>query len=776
MSGSRVIVGLFLIALAVRLVYLYDSSDNPTFHQPIVDAGSYNEMARSVAAGAPIDERFFWQPFFYPAFLSVVYALSGSSILVARVVQAVLGAVTCVLTCCLGERLFDRRAGLLAGLIVAFYGPLIFFETELLATGWAAFWAVVLLLLFLRARATRGAASSLALGVCGVLSVLTRPTFLPFFLAGCVWLLIVLRRDASRWSLPLRNVACAAAGFAAVALPVAVEAYRVTGHFGILPLSGGINFYIGNSPDPCETLTVRPGSEWLELSRQPGRQGAASSSEKEQFYYGQAWNLARTQPLAFLYGFGRKALQFVNSREIPRNVDVYMFSKWSLLLGTLTWKVGRFGFPFGVLLPLALVGAIFCRKRIPLPVWLFVTFYPLSIIVVFVAARYRVPVVPVVSVLAAGGCLAIAEMVRTGRWRRSAGAVTCVAGTVLLATLPGPFCEERLNLEAEMYRGLGWNYYQTGQLDEAIACTSRALELDPQSATAHNNLGMFLRDKQQIDEAAPHFSEALRIEPDHPNAHANLGGIRLMQGRFEQARIQFAEALRLEPDNANTCVLLATVLARQGRLDEAVLYYREALRLRPELEQASKGLAATQARQESIEDAVAECRRALEADPHDADARLKLAMGLDQLGQTAAAVEEYQEVLRGDPKQSQARALLEAASARFAASRNAKQVVETLWRKLKDWQEVARRLREDDALSEPVRRAALSLVLRRTLAERRRAVGSRSTEAQVGDSLPGGRPDLGRRSTKRGSNWEHQQRAAPCSRLAGRCFAGSEPG
>ena len=68
--------------------------------------------------------------------------------------QACLGAVTCGLTVLLGCRLFDRSTGLLAGLMTAFYGPLIFFESELLGSGWAAFWAVSLLLLLDRARAT----------------------------------------------------------------------------------------------------------------------------------------------------------------------------------------------------------------------------------------------------------------------------------------------------------------------------------------------------------------------------------------------------------------------------------------------------------------------------------------------------------------------------------------------------------------------------------------------------------------------------------------------
>ena len=44
----------------------------------------------------------------------------------------------------------------------------------------------------------------------------------------------------------------------------------------------------------------------------------------------------------------------------------------------------------------------------------------------------------------------------------------------------------------------------------------------------------------------------------------------------------------------------------------------------------------------------------------------------------------------------------------------AKQKVEELWRKLQDWDAVARHLRDDTSLIDPVRRAALNTVLRRS--------------------------------------------------------------
>lgn len=99
----EIVIGIFLLAFGLRLLYLYESSDNPSFEMPIVDSAVYDNMARSVAEGKPMSDDFFWQPFFYPVFLSVIYFVSNSSIIFAKIMQVLLGSITCSLTYLLGK-------------------------------------------------------------------------------------------------------------------------------------------------------------------------------------------------------------------------------------------------------------------------------------------------------------------------------------------------------------------------------------------------------------------------------------------------------------------------------------------------------------------------------------------------------------------------------------------------------------------------------------------------------------------------------------------------
>ena len=101
---STLALAVLLGALVVRLVVVFQSVDNPSFHYPVVDAGAYDQIARGLADSGTLSPRLFWQPFFYPVFLATIYLVSGGSIIAAKIVQAILGAFTCYLVLLLGRR------------------------------------------------------------------------------------------------------------------------------------------------------------------------------------------------------------------------------------------------------------------------------------------------------------------------------------------------------------------------------------------------------------------------------------------------------------------------------------------------------------------------------------------------------------------------------------------------------------------------------------------------------------------------------------------------
>lgn len=663
-----ILVLLFLAALGVRLAYLADVSDHPAFRTPIVDASFYDLAARSLAAGGEATPRLFWQPYLYPRLLAAVYA-AGGSILTVKVLQAVLGALTAVGTFLLGRRRLGFGPGLVAGGIVAVYGPLVLFEGELLAAGVAAFEAVALLLLLegVGSRLETGVGLlralglGIAVGLAGAVAGLTRPTFLPFLAVAVGWLAVRTFRSTeprrAAWRRTVAVTAAAAVAFAAVVLPVAFAAERVTGSFSFLPGSGALNLYIGNSEELCETLTVRPGAEWGELLALPERHGARGYSQRQRFYRDRVLDLARERPGVFLGNLGAKALRFVSSRELPRNLDVYVWREWSGWLSILTWKVGPFGFPFGVLLPLAVVGVVWSRRRLGTPLLLFLTLYPLAVIAVFVSARYRVPVVPALALAAAAGGAALVEAVRE-RWGRRLGGMAAVGGgALLLATLPGPFCEEALPMKADLWRNVGSAQEQRGDTESAIESYRRALgvyaeasEADRRDAWAvHLNLGRLKANQGEIEEALGHYREAMTLAPQEGEPAYNLGLLLAARGEVSEAARALERAERLEPRLPRVQLHLARTLAAAGRPRDALIPARVAVQRAPEDAEAHFVLGGLLLNLGRAEEAVEELRRAVElgATPQ---IRNELGTALIAVGRPQEAREQLEAAVAADPE------------------------------------------------------------------------------------------------------------------------------
>ena len=130
---------LFGLALVLRLGHLLAMTASPYFDNPIIDAGTYQDLAASIAAGRGHPEAVFWHPPGYPYFLGLLWSLAGKSFLWPRLVQALLGALAVALTAWIGSRVFGPRVGLGAGLAAAGYGMLIYFDGELLTPTLAIF-------------------------------------------------------------------------------------------------------------------------------------------------------------------------------------------------------------------------------------------------------------------------------------------------------------------------------------------------------------------------------------------------------------------------------------------------------------------------------------------------------------------------------------------------------------------------------------------------------------------------------------------------------------
>jgi Flp pilus assembly protein TadD len=105
-----------------------------------------------------------------------------------------------------------------------------------------------------------------------------------------------------------------------------------------------------------------------------------------------------------------------------------------------------------------------------------------------------------------------------------------------------------------------------GRVEEAERALRVALELDPDLASAHGNLGILLTNRGSWEEARRHLDRALELRPDVIAFRLNLGLLFAKSGRLDEAREVFEGVLADRPDDPVALRSLAT-LRRLGAGD-----------------------------------------------------------------------------------------------------------------------------------------------------------------------------------------------------------------
>jgi len=131
---------------------------------------------------------------------------------------------------------------------------------------------------------------------------------------------------------------------------------------------------------------------------------------------------------------------------------------------------------------------------------------------------------------------------------------------------------------------------------DSVSLFQRAVDVVPENALAHNNLGMAFVERNRITEAAEQFRLAVDLAPWDTDARSNLGNALRALGRPRDALVEYHEALDQKPDDPTIHYNLATALLDLGRLDEATGHLIEAVRIDPDYQKARRLLGTLQER------------------------------------------------------------------------------------------------------------------------------------------------------------------------------------
>ena len=545
---------LLLSALVVKAVVLAQLHGHPLL-QPEggLDSEVYVRLARQAAAGDWLlgHEAYFVSPF-YVYFLAVVFLFSGSSLLAAKIVQIVLGAAAVGLVFAAAETWYGRRAAGVAGALAAATGVFTFNEVLLLQSAVDPFLTALASYLVVRAlvtdRLTRFATAGLALGVF----VTNRPNALAWAAVLVVLLAVV---PLSRKS--LLRAAVLVAGLLVVLGPVAVRNRAVSGEWILVSSHGGLNFYIGNNADADGTYHAVPGiapdiAGQVRDARTVAETAAGRplrASEVSRYFYRRAWDWIVLRPGAALRLFLRKLAYCFNAVDLSLNYSyAYYRRDEATLLRVLV--VGPW-----LLVPLGLVGLVAVPRRTGAHgfwIWAaFVPVYAVSVAAFFVSGRYRLPLLVPLCVGAGAALVWLGEVARARRARPLLLAATALillgGGANWNWRLDDGRSEERTQMIVRLVDG--------GRFDEARAILEEARRAEPARseirqalARVHESEGVAASLAGRHAEGAADLERAVQLDPESASAQLNLAVAYAQLGRHGEARTHAEQALRLRPD------------------------------------------------------------------------------------------------------------------------------------------------------------------------------------------------------------------------------------
>ena len=200
----------------------------------------------------------------------------------------------------------------------------------------------------------------------------------------------------------------------------------------------------------------------------------------------------------------------------------------------------------------------FAATVVPLLGFFNVGFFRLS----FVADHFAY--LPSLAVIVPAAASATWLVDRGGRWRLPLhGLVALLLGTLAILSW----------MQSHMYR-------------DVETCYRMVVAHNPNSWTAHQNIGAEVLVRGQLDDAAAEFHKVLELEPNYAQAskraYFGLGTVSVRKGKQEEAIKLFETALKLDPTYGPAHNGIASALHRQGRLAEAIAEYERAIHLRPE--------------------------------------------------------------------------------------------------------------------------------------------------------------------------------------------------
>jgi hypothetical protein len=546
------ILVIFTAALILRILYLSDYVRTDIY--PVLygsDSHSYLQWAKDIASGDLWGTKAFMKWPLYAYFLGVLLKISRGSIAFVYSIQLFLGAINCVLVYFIAKTMFNRIVGFIAALLCVWYGLFIFYDSLIMYTSLSLLLNSLLFLFILNLK-DLNFKNLFLIGIFLGLCTITQANIIVF---GILAILCILWQKRISFAKFIYNLSFFLFGLSLIVGGVTLKNYLAEKDFVLIAGNIGLNFYLGNNPEAKGIFHapayLTPGQDWMFrdtriiAEMETGRD--LKTSEVSRFWFNRGMQFIKSNPKDYLSLVFKKFVYLFSPKEYIHEMEYYIIADRIRVFKILFMDL-RF------ILPFCILGMLLSLRKLKdtFLIYLFLIALSPSIILFFVTARYRMAMVPILSIFASVGIFNIWETFLKRKYVKFA--FLC-AGILLVYIL--------LN-----YHMLGQHKAATGKENYSIY-------------DSHFIKVIAYESKSDYQNALPEAELAHKIQPDNQYVTFTLGSIYYQMNNFTAAEKMFKEVIRVSPVFVDAYYNLGLLYNKQRRFDEAEAILKKALFLDP---------------------------------------------------------------------------------------------------------------------------------------------------------------------------------------------------
>jgi 4-amino-4-deoxy-L-arabinose transferase-like glycosyltransferase len=548
MNRERVtILSLFILAFALRLIYLQEFSQYPTFYHLNIDQEYYNLWAKRIVKEGIIGKKIFEMTPLYAYFLAFIYKFFTTNLYVVRLIQILIGSLSVVFIYKLAFRLVNsQRVAVISGLAAAFYGVFILYDGMIMKPFLAVFFAVLTLYWLAKIEHERPAKFLLP-GIFVGLLILVRENAI-LLIAG-IPLCFFIKDGITRFT--FNKTAFFIIGTVLMIMPVTMRNYWVSNEFVPITTGGGEVFYMayyegsnGYYVPPPFVKNANPLLEHEEFRQEAMRRTGRELTRRESsdYWFNEGVQYIKERPQRLIYLLYRKFIVFWNFYETPDNQNFFFMRGIAPIL--------KLTLVFGTVAPLGILGFFVSLRRWRkfLPIYAFFLVYMVSVLLTFNISRYRVPAVPILIIFAALYLDWLYSNIREWRINKLALSVVLLIILFLGVNYRIDGVAPYRSFFTTEYSKLAKSYILDGKMTEAKSAYRKIIELDPSSYDGYLGFGKIALKEGNYYEAIDFLRKALAVDPSNYRAYFNLAIAYNKIGRANEAQDMLNRAIRINPN------------------------------------------------------------------------------------------------------------------------------------------------------------------------------------------------------------------------------------